>query len=88
MEMLSEGAEIRSTKLTETFGYSDFYKKHFRRAVPLFALNPKGRILVFTPDIEIDPGPGWTLISLILPSKEEKVGELTDKGGTEQESKA
>jgi NhaP-type Na+/H+ or K+/H+ antiporter len=62
--MLGEGAEVRSTRLSEEFGYDEYYKKYFR-AVPLFAINPRGTLYVYTPERELKPGSEWTIISLI-----------------------
>jgi NhaP-type Na+/H+ or K+/H+ antiporter len=63
--MLSEGAEIHSTRLSEEFGFDEYYKKYFR-AIPLFAINPRGKLFVYAADSEIDPTVGWTIISLNL----------------------
>ena len=71
-EMLGQGAKIHSTQLTEKFDFDDFYKRHFVRAVLLFAITPRGRLRVFTPTEEIKPTPGWTLISLIEPEEDQE----------------
>ncbi|MBI1424790.1 MAG: sodium:proton antiporter [Gammaproteobacteria bacterium] len=67
--MLGEGAEIRSTKLSEEFGFDEYYKKYFR-AVPLFAITPRGKLLVYTAERELNPAVGWTIISLIPPAEQ------------------
>jgi len=64
--MLGEGAEIHTTRLSEEFGYDEYYRQHFR-AVPLFAINPRGKLFVFTPESDIVADSGWTLISLVPP---------------------
>ena len=63
-KMLGDGAEIRSTGLTDEFGFDEYYEKYYR-AVPLFALNPRGKLFVYTADSELHPVAGWTIISLI-----------------------
>ena len=88
-EMLSQGAKIHSTPLTDKFDFQDFYKRHYSRAVILFALTPRGHLRVFTPAEEIEPSSNWTLISLILPEDEDKdavrnnIGITTDTNQAE-----
>lgn len=69
-KMLSDGAEIRSTPLTDEFGYDEYYKKYYR-AVALFAINPRGKLSVYTAESDLKPTAGWTIISLIPQSKEQ-----------------
>lgn len=76
-EMLRQGAKIHSTRLTEEFDFDDFYKRNYSRAVILFALTPRDDLRVYSPIDEIEPSPGWTLISLMLP--EEEVEETTSQ---------
>ncbi|MEZ4598871.1 MAG: sodium:proton antiporter [Syntrophotaleaceae bacterium] len=64
-EMLAQGAEIRTTKLTETFTFNDFLEKTGQKALLLFALDPKGRAQVFTVERQIAPAVGWSIISLV-----------------------
>jgi NhaP-type Na+/H+ or K+/H+ antiporter len=83
---LGEGAEIRTTKLTDEFGFDEYYKKYFGRAVPLFAINPRGKLIVYTAGTTLDPGSGWSIISMIEPSVTERmekpeVGSEQDSGG-------
>ncbi len=68
-EMLEKGAKIHSTPLTETFGIDDYYREYFKRAVPLFALTPRGRLRIFTTESELSPEQGWTLVALVEPRK-------------------
>lgn len=65
--ILARGAgEIRTTKLTENFGFVAFFEKHGKRAVPLFAIDPKGRFSIFTEKRRISPGAGWSVIYLFI----------------------
>ncbi len=64
--MMTDGAEIRSTNITEKFDMSDYNKKYYGRSVPLFAFNPKGRIFPFAADVQPSPGPGWSVMALVL----------------------
>ncbi len=68
--MLSQGAKVHGTKLTEAFDFHAYYRKYFRRAVPLFALDPRGRLRIFTADKDLTPGAGWTMLALVAPEAE------------------
>ncbi len=69
-EMIRKGAKVHDTRLTEVFNFDDYYRRHFRRAIPLFAIDPKGRLHVFTAEKEIKPAEGWTLLALVAPEPE------------------
>ena len=63
--MISQGAVIRSTKLTEEFDFEDFNAEQKNNIVVLFALNPDGRLRVVGGDrLSFAPEPGWTIVSL------------------------
>jgi len=62
---LFRGAEVRKTRLTGTFGLSEYRERYADRAVPLFALDPKGRLEVFATGARIEPGPDWSVIALV-----------------------
>ena len=64
---LYRGAEIRRTNLSEAFTLGDFRAMHGERATPLFALDPKGRLEVFTAEAPLEPGAGWGLLALVDP---------------------
>jgi NhaP-type Na+/H+ or K+/H+ antiporter len=63
--MMIDGAEIRSTSITEKFDMSDYNKKYYSRSIPLFAFSPKGRIYPFVAGEQPNPGPGWTIMALV-----------------------
>lgn len=69
--MLAQGGAIRCTTLSETFDYDQYVDNQKGLAIPLFAINPKGYAEPYTPDDELTPGPGWTVISL-SPGEAEK----------------
>jgi NhaP-type Na+/H+ or K+/H+ antiporter len=78
--MLGEGAEIHSTRLSEEFGFDDYYKKYFH-AVPLFAITPRGKLLVYAAEREINPTTGWTIISLGLDAEQQAKASDDNKNG-------
>jgi NhaP-type Na+/H+ or K+/H+ antiporter len=63
--LLSQDAEIRSTKLTETFKLDEYMKKHGAKAIPMFAIDPAERLRIFTAGEKPEPKADWTLISLM-----------------------
>lgn len=80
---LAGGAEIRETSLTESFDFDDYYRKYYKRAIPLFAIDPKGHLHVFTADTRLKPGPEWTLLSLVeAESKAAETGGGASQGET------
>ena len=63
--MLSRGAEIRATRLTDTYGYQDYLNTHQGEAILLFAMDSKKRLHVAVDEKPLSPRSGWLLISLI-----------------------
>jgi len=74
------GAEIRQTSLSETFGFEQFCAKYGERATPLFAIDPKGRVEVFTDEIHFAPKAGWVVLALIDPDPAEIPKRATKTG--------
>ncbi|MDT8306574.1 MAG: sodium:proton antiporter [Anaerolineae bacterium] len=66
-EQFHRGASIKATKLTEAFTYRDLQAEYGRRAIPLFAITARGKLRIATQDKPLQPEPGQTVISLILP---------------------
>ncbi|KMM85962.1 NhaP-type Na+/H+ or K+/H+ antiporter [Pseudomonas taetrolens] len=62
---LNQGAELYSTQLTENFTWEDYQALHGPRATLLFARDSSGWVYVVTPERDLKPGPGWTLLALI-----------------------
>ncbi len=65
---LDQGYAIRATPLTTNFDFTAFRDKWGDQVIPLFALDPKGMLQVFSTRESLRPGPGWTLISLMPPT--------------------
>jgi CPA1 family monovalent cation:H+ antiporter len=74
--LVSQGHEIRGTQLTDSFGLAELKNHHGQRALPLFALDPRDRLRVFSDRTEFQPGPGWTLFTLVPPA-----ADTTDEAG-------
>jgi NhaP-type Na+/H+ or K+/H+ antiporter len=63
--LVGQGAEIRSTTLSESFNYDAYVAADERKLVELFAVDENGKLMVFTTQTEINPREGWTLISMV-----------------------
>jgi NhaP-type Na+/H+ or K+/H+ antiporter len=64
---LAVGADIHETALSENFDFDDYYRRYYKKAIPLFAVDPRGKLHVFAVGRELRPGPGWRLLSLVEP---------------------
>ena len=84
--LLSQGAEIRSTKLSEEYTF-DAMREQTRQMIPLFALSPKGRLQIFVEDGEFQPGAGWTIIALYASVHEKNGKPIEVKEKVSSESK-
>ena len=84
---LARGAEIRQTNISEAFSFEQFGINYGERAVPLFAIDPKGRVEVFATEAEVQPKPGWVVLALVdadpdeykRPAKTEKAEAKAEK---------
>jgi len=61
---LSEGAVIRTTKLSDDFDYDAFRDQLDPGDVPLAAWTPGGTLKIYATDSVWTPQPGWTLATL------------------------
>jgi CPA1 family monovalent cation:H+ antiporter len=83
---ISVGAEVRETTLTESFDFDDYYRKYYKRAIPLFAIDPKGQLHTFTADNKPSPGPNWTVLSLVEPDEDAADAKADEAAPREPES--
>ncbi|HAS6758260.1 TPA: sodium:proton antiporter [Vibrio parahaemolyticus] len=66
--LLSRGAEIKHTKLSENFTYQDYLEHHKTNLViPLFNVEDKGKIQFCDDPDQFAPSKTSTIVSLILP---------------------
>ncbi|MDF1780419.1 MAG: sodium:proton antiporter [Alcanivoracaceae bacterium] len=63
--ILSKGGEIRQTKMSEEFNFDAYIATEGRQVWPMFAIDSKDRIHVFTAEAKPKPQAGWVIISLI-----------------------
>lgn len=72
---LFRGAEIRTTPLTEDFGMNEYRERYGERALPLFAVDPKGRVEVFATGTKVEPGPDWSVVAMVDADADGRVAE-------------
>lgn len=72
---MGKGAQIKTTRLTETFGLEEYRQTYGTAALPLVALDEKARPHTFLANKHLTPVAGWKLISLIEPEARPQSGE-------------
>ena len=65
--LLGQGAELYSTSLTDGFGWEQYQALHGERATLLFARDTSGWVHVVSPESNLKPVAGWTLLAVIQP---------------------
>ncbi|MGE0385740.1 MAG: cation:proton antiporter [Gammaproteobacteria bacterium] len=65
LRRIEGGAKVHATRLSEVFDMSRFKSVHGASAMPLFAIDTKGRPVIFAPGAEPNPGPGWWIVALV-----------------------
>jgi len=61
---LIDGAEIKTTMLTEEFSYEDYLEQQGETRLMLFAIDPNENIHVFTPTPDFQPKANWKIMGL------------------------
>ncbi|MFV0278803.1 MAG: cation:proton antiporter, partial [Parahaliea sp.] len=62
---INAGWEIRSTRLTEEFGWTQYRARYGENCVPLFVIDGKRWVTPFTTDEELVPTAGCVVLSLL-----------------------
>ncbi|WP_411358870.1 cation:proton antiporter [Pseudidiomarina salilacus] len=78
-----QGAQMKTTSLTESFTFRDYQERYGNRATPMFALDDRGFCHVFTSDHKFEPKAGWHIIALV--TVEETAAEQSVKQVKEKE---
>jgi NhaP-type Na+/H+ or K+/H+ antiporter len=71
-QMLSSGAKIKTTALTEKFSYEKYLQHGQEKRIPLFAIDSGQRIHPLTSKLEFSPKTGWKIIGLSVSESEDK----------------
>lgn len=77
--LLSKGAEIRTTTLSEEFSFEEYKKVNGPDVVPLFALSPKGKLQVFVDGGNFQPPSGWKIVSLDGQAEEKRIAAAEEE---------
>jgi hypothetical protein len=64
--LLSEGAVLKTTSLTDEYDYETYQTSNGGTRVPLLAWNAKGELIPMSVDSDWEPSSGWTVASLEL----------------------
>lgn len=68
--LISQGAEMRTTNLSEEFTLEDYLKKYGSNAIPMFLINNRKKLVVLTePPHTDDVEPGFKILSLVRPEE-------------------
>jgi NhaP-type Na+/H+ or K+/H+ antiporter len=63
--LVSKGATVKTTQLSEAFSYDDYLAKHNGAVTPLFALPPTGGISPLGSASNVQPSASWEIIALV-----------------------
>ncbi|UGB37920.1 cation:proton antiporter [Frateuria soli] len=74
-ELLADGWRIKSTRLSQTFGWSDFIERNGAQLVLLFGVDEKGNLRVASAKRLLEPKAGWLAIALTPPAPPEPATE-------------
>ncbi len=84
LSLISQGAEIHTTTLSEDFDYTRYWEKYQHRATPLFAIDPQERLYFITTDEKLQLKPGWKIASLLPSDEVEQKNEARAKDRSQQ----
>ncbi|TAN03889.1 MAG: sodium:proton antiporter [Rhodanobacteraceae bacterium] len=69
-ELLQAGWRIKSSALTDAFGWPAFVAQHGADSMLLFGVEPNGRLRVVSNRRKTEPKSGWSVIALVSPAPE------------------
>lgn len=79
--LIGQGAQVKSTRFSESFGWDEYVKEYGKDAIPLFVVDDRQSLRAFTDQQQPEISPGATLVALLPKSATEKVTEIADKIG-------
>jgi NhaP-type Na+/H+ or K+/H+ antiporter len=77
--LMSKGASIKTTQLSQEFTFEDYLKKHGNRLTLLFAIRPDKKLIPLGQADKLLPQEGWEVISLIQSVPEPTESEKQSK---------
>ena len=74
---VTKGGLIKTTRISSEFTYEDYQQQYAGRSIWLCAIEPNGKVRMYTSLKNIQPKSDWRIISLITEEKptEEKAEE-------------
>jgi len=63
--LVSKGATIKQTTLSETFDFNVYKQQYGKRAIPLYCIDTKGKLHFFLADDDYEPEQGFLVVSLV-----------------------
>jgi NhaP-type Na+/H+ or K+/H+ antiporter len=69
----AKGSTIKTTGLSDEFTYEDYEKEYAGRSIRLCAIEPNGKVRIFTSIKDIQPKSDWRIVSLITEDKSVEV---------------
>ncbi|MFD2189201.1 cation:proton antiporter [Pistricoccus aurantiacus] len=87
--LVSQGATVHRTSLSETYTFEDYQQAHEGQLLPLFCISEAGRIRVASSEKELEPQPGESVISLIFidsPQQDEALAQAMAETEKEETS--
>ncbi len=66
-QLLRNSAEIKTTQLSDEFTFDHYLEQNRERSIPLFAIDPKGKLHIFVTNGKMKPETGWKVISIVKP---------------------
>jgi hypothetical protein len=73
----TKGGTIKTTRLSDEFNYEDYEKEYQKRSIRLCAIEPNGKVRMFTSLKNIQPKSDWRIVSLITEDKTADVMQPT-----------
>ncbi len=62
---LRNGAEIKTTQISDEFNFENYLEQYGDRSLPLFAIDPKHKLHIFVANGKMRPETGWKIISMV-----------------------
>jgi CPA1 family monovalent cation:H+ antiporter len=62
---LRNGAELKSTQLSDEFTFEQYLKQYGDRVIPMFAINNKQQLQIFVAKGKMKPESGWIITGMI-----------------------
>lgn len=69
--LVARGATLKTTRLSDSFSLDDYQKTHGARALPLYAIDGKGKVHLYPLPKDLRPASDWQIVSLMTPEAQE-----------------